>query len=205
MELLEKCQSAFDSTFSSKGKVLQRNKEANNFYHKFLKRMTRVKSTVVAEVKRIEEIMRNLPKKQQADLAKAVATRKTKYNKRKYTRKNKRDALKKMKIENSPDSQEDGAHTECEVISKPSEKPSKQQDETATVSVDQSSDTTSEDDYGKNLDGQTVMITVFFLFQQQLMHFTRALAMMMMHHYHHCLLMNTCKQLLFKSILTCAP
>ena len=111
--------------------------------------MTRVKSTVVAEVKRIEEIMRNLPEKQQADLAKAVATRKTKYNKRKDTRKNKRDALKKRKIENSPDSQEDDVPAESELISKPSENPSKQQDETATVSVDQSSDTTSEDDYGK--------------------------------------------------------
>ena len=100
MALLEKCQSAFDSTFSSKGKVPQSNKEANYFYHKVLKRMTRVKSTVVAEVERIEEIMRNLPEKQQADLAKAVATRKTKYNKRKDTMKNKRDALKigKLKI-----------------------------------------------------------------------------------------------------------
>ena len=85
--------------------------------------------------------------------------------------------IEKRKIENSPDSQEDDAHTESELISKPSEKPSKQQDETATVSVDapteselilkssenpskqqdetatvsvgQSSDTTSEDDYGK--------------------------------------------------------
>ena len=121
--LLEKCQSAFDSTFSSKGKVPQRNKEANNFYHKVLKRMNRFKSTVVAEVERIEEIMRNLPEKQQADLAKAVATRKTKDNKRKDTRKNKGDALKKRKIENSPDSQEDDAPTDSELISKPSEKP----------------------------------------------------------------------------------
>ena len=55
MALLEKCQSAFDSTLSSKRKVPQSNKEANNFYHKVLKRMTRVKSTVVAEVERIEE------------------------------------------------------------------------------------------------------------------------------------------------------
>ena len=149
MALLEKCQSAFDSTFSSKGKVPQSNKKANNFYHKVLKRMTRVKSTVVAEVEGIEEIMRNLPEKQQADLAKAVATTKTKYNKRKDTRKNKRDALKKRKIENSPDSQEDDAHIESELISKPSEKPRKQQDETAMVSVDQSSDTTSEDGYGE--------------------------------------------------------
>ena len=229
---LEKCQSAFDTTFSSKGKVPQSNKEANNFYHKVLKRMTRVKSTVVAEVERIEEIMRNLPERQQANLAKAVAIRKTKYNKRKDTRKNRRDALKKRKIENSPDSQEHNTPTESQLISKPSEKPSKrqdeiatvsvdvlteseliskpsenpikQQDETATVSVYQSSDTISEDDYGKNFDGQTVMITVFCLFQQQLMHLTRTLVMMMMHHYHHCLLMNTCKQVLFKSILTCA-
>ena len=59
---------------------------------------------------------------------------------------------------------------------------------------------------GKNLDGQTVMITVFCLFQQQFMHLTRTLAMMMMmHHYHHCLLTNTCKQVLFKNISTCAP
>ena len=79
--LLETCQSAFDSIFSSKGKVPQSNKEANNFYHKVLKRMTRVKSTAVVEVERIEEIMRNLPEKQQADLEKAVARRKTKYNK----------------------------------------------------------------------------------------------------------------------------
>ena len=93
--VLEKCQSAFGSTFSSKGKVPQSNKEANNFYHKVLKRVTRVKSIVVAEVERIEEIMRNLPEKQEADLAKTVATRKTKYNKRKDTRKNRRDALKK--------------------------------------------------------------------------------------------------------------
>ena len=175
--LLEKCQSAFDSTFSSQGNVPQSNKEANNFYQKVLKRMTRVKSTVVAEVERIEEIMRNLPEKQQADLAKAVATRKTKYNKRKDSRRNRRDALKKRKIENSPDSQEHDTPTESgliskpsekpskwqdetatvsvhtptesELISKPSENPSKQQDETATVSVDQSSDITSEDDYGK--------------------------------------------------------
>ena len=68
--LLGKCQSAFDSTFSNKGKVPQSNKKANNFYHKVLKRMTRVKSTVVAEVDRIEETMRNLPEKQQTDLEK---------------------------------------------------------------------------------------------------------------------------------------